>query len=215
MIAENVKALLAEIPQGVELVAAAKGRSASEVLEAIQAGVRIIGDNYLQEAEAHIAAIGTRAKWHFIGTIQQNKIKTIAVLFDTVETIDSVEIARALDRQCSYLGKVMPVLIEVNSGREPQKSGVSPEDVELLLGQISSLRNIKVQGLMTMGPRFGEPADSRPYFVSTRKLYEQISKWKIPNIAMKYLSMGMTNTYRIAIEEGANIVRIGTKIFGE
>jgi uncharacterized pyridoxal phosphate-containing UPF0001 family protein len=109
----------------------------------------------------------------------------------------------------------MPILIEVNSGREPQKSGVLPEDVERLVGKISGLRNIKVMGLMTMGPRFGNPEDSRPYFVETRRIFEKIKGLKLPNVEMKYLSMGMTNSYKVALEEGANIIRIGTKIFGE
>ena len=213
MIADNVKRLFAEIPPGVEIVAAAKGRRSVEVMEAINAGVENIGENYLQEAEAHIETVGTRAKWHFIGAIQQNKIKTIARLFDMVETIDSYENALALDRQCALLRKVMPVLIEINSGREPQKAGVLPEAAEKLIGRMSGLSWIKIMGLMTMGPRFGNPEDSRPYFISTRRLYEMMGTWRIPNVMMKYLSMGMTNSYRVAIEEGANIIRLGTKIF--
>jgi hypothetical protein len=103
----------------------------------------------------------------------------------------------------------------VNSGREPQKSGVLPEDVEPLIRNISSLRNIKVIGLMTLGPRFGNAEDSRPYFVETRRIFEKIKRLKLPNVEMKYLSMGMTNSYKVAMEEGANIIRIGTRIFGE
>jgi len=109
---------------------------------------------------------------------------------------------------------VMPVLVEINSGREQQKSGVSPEKTEQLVTEISGLNNIRVMGLMTMGPRFGNPEDSRPYFVETKKLFERIKKLNLPNIQMTYLSMGMTNSYKIALDEGANIVRIGSKIFG-
>ena len=109
----------------------------------------------------------------------------------------------------------MPVLVEVNSGREEQKAGVLPENAEQLIKEISSLPNIKVMGLMTMGPRFGNPEDSRPYFVITRQLFDRIKALKLPDVEMKYLSMGMTNSYQIALEEGANLVRIGTKIFGE
>ncbi len=195
------------------MVAAAKGRTSAEVLEAIKAGVKIIGENYLQEAESHIGMIGTHAKWHFIGALQQNKIKTVAKLFDVVETLDSTEAARLLDKYCAQLGKVMPVLIEINSGREPQKSGVLPEAAESLINQIYCFKHIRVMGLMTMGPRFGNPEDSRPYFVATRHLFEMIGSWRIPNISMRFLSMGMTNSYQVAIQEGANIVRIGTKIF--
>ena len=108
----------------------------------------------------------------------------------------------------------MPVLIEINSGREKQKSGVLPEEAEYLINEISSLTHIKIMGLMTMGPAFGNPEDSRPYFVETKKVFEKIKKLDLPDVEMKYLSMGMTNSYQIAIEEGANLVRIGTKIFG-
>ena len=132
-----------------------------------------------------------------------------------IETVDSVEIAREINKRCAQIDKVMPVLIEVNSGREKQKSGVIPEDVEQLVREISALPNIKVMGLMTMGPRFGNPEDSRPYFVETRKIFEKIKKLSLPNVEMRYLSMGMTNSYKIAIEEGANVVRLGSKIFGE
>ena len=132
-----------------------------------------------------------------------------------VETVDSVAIAREIDKRCAEIGKIMPVLIEVNSGREKQKSGVFPEDVEQLVREISALPNIRVMGLMTMGPGLGNPEDLRAYFVETRKILERIRKLGLPNLEMRYLSMGMTNSYRIAIAEGANIVRLGSKLFGE
>ena len=132
-----------------------------------------------------------------------------------IETVDSIEIAREIDKRCTQIDKIMPVLIEVNSGREEQKSGVFPESVVQLAREISALPNIRVTGLMTMGPRFGNPEDSRSYFVETRKMFEKIKKLNLPNVEMRYLSMGMTNSYKIAVEEGANIVRLGSKIFGE
>jgi hypothetical protein len=109
----------------------------------------------------------------------------------------------------------MPVLIEVNSGREAQKAGVFPEDAESLLREISTLPNVRVKGLMTMGPLAGDPEDSRPYFTATKKLFAQMKELDLPNVEMRYLSMGMTNSYHIALEEGANLVRMGTRIFGE
>jgi pyridoxal phosphate enzyme (YggS family) len=214
-IRENSQKLLKELPAGVELVAAAKGRTAQEVLEAVEAGIRIIGQNYLQEAEAIYSAIGKKARWHFIGHLQKNKVKKAVRLFDMIETVDSVELAQEIDKRCAQVSKVMPVLVEVNSGREKQKSGVVPEKAEELIKAISSLPNVKVMGLMTMGPRFGNPEDSRPYFITTRKIFERIKALKIANVEMKYLSMGMTNSYPVALEEGANLVRIGTLIFGE
>jgi pyridoxal phosphate enzyme (YggS family) len=214
-IKENVKQLLKELPDGVELVAATKTRTADEVLQAVETGIKTIGENYVQEAERIYPVIGNKAKWHLLGHLQKNKVKKAVALFDMIETVDSVELAQEIDKRCVQIGKTMPVLVEVNSGREKQKSGVLPENAEELIKEISKLSNIKVMGLMTMGPRFGNPEDSRPYFVTTRKLFEQIKALKLPNIEMKYLSMGMTNSYRVALEEGANMVRIGTKIFGE
>ncbi len=214
-IKQNVQKILGKLPDGVELVAAAKARQPEEILKAVESGVKIIGENYVQEAERAYQVVGNKTKWHFIGHLQKNKGKKAARIFDMIETVDSIEIAKEIDRRCSQIGKVMPVLVEVNSGREKQKSGVLTEDAEQLVEEISGLQNIKVMGLMTMGPRFGNPEDSRPYFVETRKIYDRIKRLDLPNIEMRYLSMGMTNSYQIAIEEGANIVRIGTKIFGE
>jgi pyridoxal phosphate enzyme (YggS family) len=212
-IKENVQRLLSELPEGVELVVAAKDRTAKEVLEAVAAGVKVIGENYVQEAERDYLAIESRVRWHLIGSLQKNKVKKAVRLFDMVQTVDSLEIAREIDKRCAQMGKVMPVLVEINSGREEQKSGVLPEDAEDLIRALSGLPNIKVAGLMTMGPRTGDPEASRPYFVTTRKLFERIKGLKIPGVEMKYLSMGMSNSYRVALEEGANMVRIGTKVF--
>ena len=215
MIKQNVDRILGELPDGVQLVAAAKTRAPEEILEALSAGVKILGENYVQEAERAYEIIGGKAKWHFIGHLQKNKVKKAVKLFDMIETVDSLELAREIDKRCAQIGKVMPVLVEINSGREEQKSGVFPEKTEQLVREISGLNNIRVMGLMTMGPRFGNPEDSRPYFVETRKTFERIKKLNLPNIQMRYLSMGMTNSYRIALDEGANMVRIGSKIFGE
>jgi len=215
MIKQNVKQILSELPNGIELVAAAKTRTAEEVLEAIESGVKNIGENYVQEAERIYSVIGNKAKWHFIGYLQKNKVKKAVRLFDMIETVDSVELATEIDKRCAQIGKIIPILIEINSGRETQKSGALPENAEQLIREISHLQNIKVMGLMTMGPRFGNPEDSRPYFVETERIFDQIKKLDLPNIEMRYLSMGMTNSYKIALEEGANMVRIGTKIFGE
>ncbi|MFC1870603.1 YggS family pyridoxal phosphate-dependent enzyme [Chloroflexota bacterium] len=215
MIAQNVKQILSELPAGAQLVAAAKARKPEEVLEAVEAGVKIIGENYVQEAERVFAVIGNRAEWHFIGCLQKNKVKKAVRIFDMIETVDSLELAREIDKRCAQIGKIMPVLIEINSGREKQKAGVLPEDAEKLVREISGLPNVKVMGVMTMGPRFGNSESSRPYFVATRTVFEKLKKLGLPNVEMRYISMGMTNSYRVALEEGANMVRIGSKIFGE
>jgi len=215
MIKQNIDQILSELPNGVELVAAAKTRQPEEILGAVEAGVKIVGQNYVQEAVRAYELIGNKAKWHFIGHLQRNKVKKAVTIFDMIETVDSVEIAREIDKRCAQIGKVMPVLIEINSGREKQKSGVFPEKAEQLVAEISTYPNIRVMGLMTMGPRFGNPEDSRPYFVATKRIFGKIKKLNLPNVEMRYLSMGMTNSYKIAVEEGANIVRVGSKIFGE
>lgn len=215
MIKENVRKILDELPDGVELEAAAKTRTPDEILEAVDAGVKIIGENYVQEAERAFKVVGNRAKWHFIGHLQKNKAKKAVKSFDMIETVDSVDIAEEINKVCAAENKIMPVLVEVNSGREKQKFGVLPEQTEGLVKKLSKFKNIKVRGLMTMGPMFGNPEDARPYFIETRKIFEKIKAMGMPGVEMKHLSMGMSNSYRVAIEEGANIVRVGTKIFGE
>jgi pyridoxal phosphate enzyme (YggS family) len=214
-IKQNIEEILEELPEGVQLEAAAKTREPREIIEAAAAGINIIGENYVQEAERAYQQIGKKVEWHFIGHLQKNKVKRAVAMFDMIETVDSGEIAREIDKRCTAAGKTMPVLIEVNSGREAGKAGVYPEKAEELIKDMAILKNIRVMGLMTMGPLVGDPEDSRGYFRETKKLFERIKGLDIPNAEMKYLSMGMTESYRIAIEEGANIVRIGSKIFGE
>jgi PLP dependent protein len=214
-ITQNVKQLLRELPGGVQLVAVAKATQPSDILEAIEAGVKIIGENYIQEAEKAFESAGRKVEWHFIGHLQKNKVKKAIELFDMIETVDSAGLASEIDTRCSKIDKIMPVLIEINSGREPQKTGVYPEDAQALMKEISNLKNIKIKGLMTMGPSGGDAEDARPYFIETRKVFNKIRDLNLPGVEMKYLSMGMSNSYHIAIQEGANIVRIGRRIFGE
>lgn len=213
-IAEAVERLLKTIPPEVTLVAAAKGRSLSEVEAVIQAGVVHVGHNYVQEAKPIIEALGDRASWHMIGHLQRNKAAAAVRLFDMIETIDSAKLAEAIDHNCARRGRTIPVLVEINSGREPIKAGVMPEELDDLVAAITKMENIHLMGLMTMGPRFGDPEDARPFFRATREAFDHLSALRLPNVSMRYLSMGMTNSYQVAIEEGANIVRIGTKIFG-
>lgn len=198
----------------MELVAAAKTRTPEEILEAAEAGIRIVGENYVQEALAAYKLVGHRVKWHFIGHLQRNKVKKAVEIFDLIETVDSVPLAREIDKRCSSREKAMPILIEINSGRESQKFGILPEEAEDFIREISRFKHIQIQGLMTMGPLAGDPEEARPYFVETRKTFDRIHQLGIPGVEMVCLSMGMTNSYLVAIEEGANLVRIGTKIFG-
>ena len=211
----NVKDMLSELPEGVTLVAAAKTRTHEEILEAVNAGITAVGENYVQEAQEVFSAIGNAVKWHFIGHLQKNKVKKAVEIFDVIETVDSYALAEEISKRAGTAGKTLQVLIEVNSGREEQKFGVFPEDTEKLAREIAVLPNIKLSGIMTMGPFEGDPENARPCFRETRQIFEAIKELNIDNTDIRLLSMGMTNSYRVALEEGANIVRIGTKIFGE
>ena len=211
-IAENIKKILKELPTGVRLLAATKSRSVEEILQAIEAGVSLIGENYLQEAAKKYERIGKKVEWHFIGHLQRNKVKKAVKIFDVIETVDSVKIAKEIDKRAKQINKIMPVMIEVNSGREPQKAGVMPEKVIEVADEIYSLENLRLIGIMTMGPLVVSPEDIRPYFKLTKKIFDEFRYMYGKEI--RYLSMGMTDTWKIAVEEGANIVRIGTGIFG-
>jgi hypothetical protein len=214
-IERNVKTLLREVPSGVTVVAAAKTRVPEEVLEAVVAGIGAVGENYVQEAERAIEAIGRRCRWHLIGHLQRNKAARAAALFDLVETVDSLSLGEALDRACGGLGKTLPVLVEVNSGREPRKSGVVPEEVEGLVRSLAGLPHLEVLGLMTMGPETSGAEDLRPAFRETRRLFDDVGALAVPRVQMEVLSMGMTGSWRVAVEEGSTMIRIGTGIFGE
>lgn len=215
LIRDNAAAILATIPPSVTVLAAAKSRDASEVIEVIDAGITDIGENYFQESRAMIEAIGKKATWHFIGHIQKNKVKHIVPLFDMIQTVDTYELAAMIDQHAEKHGKSMPVLVEVNSGREDNKHGAMPEAVEELVRRISVLPNLRVRGLMTMGPFLEDFEGLRPFFRETKTLFDEMRSKALPDVEMEILSMGMSDSYEIAIEEGATMVRIGTKIFGQ
>jgi pyridoxal phosphate enzyme (YggS family) len=203
------------MPAGIDVVAAVKDRTLEEIREAVEAGIRKIGGNYLSETVPIVEALGRNAEYHFIGHLQTNKVKKAVDLFDMIQTVDSLDLGQEIDRRCKSTGRKMSVLVEVNSGREPQKAGVLPEKAEELVRNLAGFSNLIVQGLMTMGPFLPNAEDIRPFFSQTRTLFERIRSAGIPGVEMKILSMGMTDSYRIAVEEGATMVRIGTGIFGE
>ncbi|HAA86224.1 MAG TPA: YggS family pyridoxal phosphate-dependent enzyme [Kosmotogaceae bacterium] len=213
-ILDNVSRILSEISPDVTVVAAAKTRTPQEISEAIAAGIFHIGENYVQEAILAKEAVSYPASWHFIGHLQRNKVKDAIKVFDMIQTVDSLRLAREIDKRARNEGLRIPVLIEINSARETQKSGVFPEDARALVEEISSLGNIVIRGLMTMGPFLDSPEEIRPYFRLTRDLYNKLRKLETENADFSILSMGMSDSYQIAIEEGANMVRIGTAIFG-
>ena len=218
-IAENYQKIREEIPADVTIVLAAKTRSPEEVVEVIEAGATDIGENYVQEAEKMYEALGEKAKhvrWHMIGSLQTNKINKALKMFDVFQTVDSLEKAQAVDRRAARIEKILPVYLEVNIGGEGSKSGMPPEyeHIEQLVREVSTLEHIKIEGLMTMGPISYDPEESRPYFRETKKIFDEIQSLQIPNVDMQILSMGMSSSYKVAIEEGANMVRLGTIIFG-
>ncbi|MEA2037674.1 MAG: YggS family pyridoxal phosphate-dependent enzyme [Nanoarchaeota archaeon] len=213
-IKENIGNIRKDIPSDVILVAATKTRSIDEVNETIDAGIKVIGENYIQEAEEKFDELKGKVKFHFIGHLQTNKVKRAVEIFDMIETVDSLKIAKEIDKRCGDIGKVMPILIEVNSGKEPNKDGVMPEGVVELVKGVSLLENIRIKGLMTMAPYFDNPEKDRPYFKEMNKLFEKLREINVSNVEMNILSMGMSDSYKIAIEEGSNMVRVGTKIFG-
>lgn len=215
MIKENTQNILSQLPPGVELVAAAKQRTADEIKQAIFAGVKIIGENYPQEAKAKFEVIGKEVKWHLIGHLQRNKVKLAVSIFDLIETVDSLDLAKVLDKELKKINKIMPVLVEVNSAAEPQKQGILPEGLENFIAELLNFPNLAVAGLMTMGPWLEDPEEIRPYFRETKQLFEQIKRKYSGKLKLEYLSMGMSSSWPIAIAEGANIIRVGTAIFGE
>ena len=220
-IAENYRRIRKEIPEHVSIVVAAKTRTAQELSEIIDAGATDIGENYIQEGQRAHEQLGERAKkvrWHLIGPLQKNKINKALPIFDIIQTIGDYEIAVNIDKKVERAGKKnVPVCIEINIGSEFTKYGVKPEfkSIEELIRKISdNLKYLKIVGLMTMGPRVGDPEDSREYFRKTKEIFEKIKTLSLPRVEMKILSMGMSNSYEVAIQEGSNLVRIGTSIFG-
>ena len=203
-------------PNTVKLVAVSKTVPADRVLEGIEAGITILGENYVQEAKEKIEALRSQpVSWHFIGHLQSNKARHAVGLFDLIHSVDRLKLARELDKRAKAAGKVQQILIQVNISGEETKSGVDPAQVLQMVRDIGSLENLSVLGLMTMPPFFNAPEKVRPYFKALKELGDRIRKEAIPGIKMQELSMGMSGDFETAIQEGATMVRIGTSIFGK
>ncbi len=203
-------------PSTMRLVAVSKTVSSKNVKAAVEAGVFIFGENYIQEAMQKIDKIAdSRLSWHFIGHLQSNKAKYVVRYFDLIHSVDTLKLAKEINRQAKKLDKIQKILVQVNIAMEATKSGVATKDTISLIKDISKLENLSVKGLMTMPPFFNQPEKVRPYFKTLSQLQHQIRQESIENIEMKELSMGMTGDFEVAIEEGATLVRIGTAIFGD
>ena len=199
----------------VKLVVVTKTVDVDRIREAVDAGALILGENRVQEAKEKIEKLGPIASWHLIGHLQTNKAKYAVKLFYLIHSVDSLELAKEIDKQAAKFGKVQDVLIEVSIAGEESKAGVASENAVALVKGAAKLENISIKGLMTMPPYSASPEDSRPYFKKLRELSESISRENIPGVSMNELSMGMSGDFEVAIEEGATIVRVGTAIFGE
>lgn len=235
-IAENIKAVREKIegaakrvgrdPIEIKLVAVSKTVDAERIMEAVISGITILGENRVQEAKEKISnfknnppmppfakrgGVGLKIEWHMVGHLQTNKAKTAVQLFDLIHSVDSIRLAEEINREAEKTGKKQRVLIEVNLGGEETKYGIAPEETTGLVKEISKLKNISIEGLMTMPPFSEEPEDSRRYFRDLKDLSKEL---EIEDVKLKELSMGMSNDFEVAIEEGATMVRVGTAIFG-
>lgn len=221
--AENFRAIMAEIEDArkkrtvaneeeIILIAVTKNHGVEVMREVIDAGAKNIGENRVQEAAEKFQVLNREVTRHLIGHLQTNKAKQAVKLFDVIQSVDSEHLAAALDKAAAQIGKIQDVLIQVNIARESQKSGVLLEDLNSLISFVDGSKNLRLRGLMMIAPNFSDVEECRPLFRQMRKLFDEL---KTSRNGFDYLSLGMTHDYKIAIEEGANVVRLGTAIFGE
>ena len=225
MIAENLKQVQQRIlkaakrvgrdPAGVKLLAVTKEQSVLTVTEGIESGMHFLGENKVQEARGKIETLGRNSlEWHFIGRLQKNKVKFIFDLFDMIHSVDNLALAEVIHEKAKSHGSCMPVLLQVNVSGETSKLGMKPTDVPKNVEMLSQLEGIKVKGLMTIAPYDSNPQNSREHYAHLRVLRDTCSKLGLPGMDLGELSMGMSNDYEVAVEEGATLVRIGTGLFG-
>lgn len=211
----NSNKIRESIPSNIIIVAAAKTQTIATIQAAYDAGIRHFGHNYLQEAMAMKDDLPADIIWRMIGHLQRNKINKAIQTVNTIDTLDSLRMAKSLNQRCEIANIKMPVMIEVNSATEENKSGVLPEDVLDFASQLSSLDNLSITGVFTMGKAFVSGNSQRPYFQIAKQLFDELKKKNHPNFQIQNLSMGMSASYEIAIEEGATMIRLGTALFGK
>lgn len=202
-------------PEEIELVAVSKGFPANAIREAVDAGVTKIGENRVQEAEPKITALGPICEWHMVGHLQTNKVKKALQLFDVIQSVDSLHLAEEIQKRAGMMDRRVPVLVEVNTSGEPSKSGFSPEQTLAAIRLLARLDRLQIRGLMTIGPLTDDEQAIRRSFRTLRQLRNVIAQEQIDGVQMNVLSMGMTDDFEIAVEEGSTMVRIGRAIFGE
>jgi PLP dependent protein len=223
MIRENLQSITQRIarsceksgvsPDSVRLIAVTKEADIALIEEALACGVKEIGENRVQEALKKHAIIGDKAVWHLIGHLQTNKVKEAVKIFSLIHSVDSLKLAREIDKEAAKIGKVQDVLIQVNTSGEESKFGIKPVEAPALIKEIAALKNVRVMGLMTIAPEAVDPEAVRPYFSALKVSLGELNSLRITDDRLATLSMGMTNDFEIAIEEGANLVRIGRAIF--
>lgn len=225
-IAERLHAVEREIEQAkasrragkdepVGLIAVTKNHGVEAMREAIDAGAAVIGENRVQEAAQKREALERSVAWHLIGHLQTNKAKQAVRIFDLIHSVDSEHLLDAVQEAAQKIHKVQDILIQVNLAKEESKFGIYKEDLPILLQKADMMKNVHLTGLMCIAPNYEDVEDCRPLFREMREMFDRLKAFPLFSSEMKYLSMGMTHDYRIAVEEGANLVRIGTAIFGE
>ena len=201
-------------PTEIKLLAAAKAQSAEAIRAAIGAGVALVGENYVQEAAEKQRQISAAVEWHMIGHLQRNKAKTAVDIFDVIESVDNLLLARELEKEGAKRDKIIRAFIEVNLAGEESKTGAPKDRLQSLLEEVATMSHLRVEGLMTVPPYREDREEVRPYFRALRELRDQLNQLRLPNANLQELSMGMSHDYTVAIEEGATIVRVGTALFG-
>jgi hypothetical protein len=206
------------LPAEVTLVCVAKNRSIGQILEVLESAVKDIGENKVQEALVHHKAIADtpyarQIKWHMIGHLQTNKVKEAVRIFDIIHSVDSLRLAEEINRQAAKINKLQDILIEVKTSPEESKAGISSPEVSELVKSILVLKNLRLLGFMTMAPSDKDPENARPYFRQLRELKAKFNDLRITNHQLRELSMGMSDDFQIAVEEGATMVRIGRAVF--
>ncbi len=225
MLEENLKTVEEKIKEActaagrdrdeVTLIAVSKTKPVDTLKEAYDLGIRIFGENKVQELVDKYDALPKDIHWHMIGHLQRNKVKYIIDKVDLIHSVDSIRLAEAIEKEAAKRGLIVNILIEVNVAGEESKFGLAPEQVDSFIESVAQFKHIQVKGLMTIAPFVENPEENRPVFARLKKLSVDIRKKNVDNVNVSILSMGMTNDYQTAIEEGATMVRVGTGIFGE
>lgn len=213
-IKENICKIKTQLPENVTLIAVSKTRVVEEIQEAYNEGIRDFGENKVQELIEKIDRFDSSVRWHIIGHLQTNKVKYIVGKVHLIHSVDSIKLINEIEKRYAANNLTANVLVQINIGREASKTGIFKEDLSKILEECEKCNNLKVKGLMAVIPK-GPEEECRRYFTEMRYIWNDLKERNYNNISMEYLSMGMTHDYKIALEEGANVIRVGEGIFGK